>query len=33
MILKLIAPFLLVAAITACGPSEPSNQEAIVPTV
>ncbi|MGY6268655.1 EexN family lipoprotein [Achromobacter denitrificans] len=31
--MKLIVPFLLVAALTACGPSESPKQEANVPTV
>ena len=33
MTMKLITPFLLVAALTACGPSEPPKQQANVPTV
>lgn len=33
MTMKLITPFLLVAALTACGPSEPPKQEPNVPTV
>ncbi|RPM86451.1 entry exclusion lipoprotein TrbK [Pseudomonas aeruginosa] len=33
MTMRLIAPFLLVAALTACGPSEPQGQGANVPTV
>ena len=33
MTMKLITPFLLVAALTACDPSEPPKQEANVPTV
>ena len=33
MTMKLITPFLLVAALTACDPSEPPKQQANVPTV
>ena len=33
MTMKLITPFLLVAALAACGPSEQPKQEANVPTV
>lgn len=33
MTMKLITLFLLVAALSACGPSEPPKQEANVPTV
>jgi len=33
MTMKLITPFLLVAVLTACGPSEPQKQQANVPTV
>jgi hypothetical protein len=33
MTMKLLAPFLLVAALTACGPSESPKQESNLPTV
>ncbi len=33
MTMKLLAPFLLVAVLTACGPSEPPKLQAHVPTV
>ena len=33
MTMKLITPFLLVATLTACSPSEPPKQQANVPTV
>ncbi|WP_410316335.1 EexN family lipoprotein [Klebsiella pneumoniae] len=33
MSLKLIVPFVSVAVLSACGPSEPPKQEASVPTV